>query len=161
MPHKWTTPYFNQRPPVVLEHEQESAKAAVQPKNLRHDMLTLQTHPWQTTAVQSEGSIMQWIFDKEDELRKLRSQNNTAEPSVDSGEPNATVGFPTDLLIRFTHKGSHCVLLDRKRDGRTTCISPKCRAGELSRSTAWPHEGRPLLRFNIIEDLTARIENCP
>lgn len=74
----------------MAEYRAAKKKSDMEPKDRRRDMTTLQTFPWRTSAIQSDGSLLKWLFDHEN-----------ANIAKSSSEEESTPSTVTHLLLKF------------------------------------------------------------
>lgn len=80
MPAKYTLVNLAKNQPLVAEWTAAKEKALTEPKDLRPAMRTLGKISWRTSAIESQGTLSEWISARERQLlnEKLASASASA-----------------------------------------------------------------------------------
>lgn len=76
----YTKGYFNGIPALKQEWKERAERAKEEdPPNLRKSMLVLQAGAWKTSAITSDGTLIDWINKREDD-RAVSSSATATDP---------------------------------------------------------------------------------
>ena len=111
MPAKYTQGSLQKNQRLVAEWTNAREEALREPKDLRRSMATLQNISWRTSAIESSGTLSEWISHRERQL---------LDEMLASGGSELPVGFHLETLKNFclTRPNSH----GRSKRSRIKCL---------------------------------------